>query len=159
MRKTIATLLIFLISAPAIANDLSILVNGKALHLQHRPNANYNEGNWGLGVQYDWTGRNWIPFATASGFLDSNSNPSYYAGGGLLRRFVVGDNLHADVGFIAFAMTRKDYQHGEPFIGILPALSFGSSRVALNVTYIPAVEPKMVPVIFLQLKISLQEAR
>src|SRR5437879_13274689 len=74
---------------PAVADELSLLVNGKALHLGVAEGTKYNEKNWGLGAQYDWELKDskWIPFATASGFIDSNKNTSYSAGGGALRRY------------------------------------------------------------------------
>lgn len=52
-------------------------------------------------------------------------------------------------------MTRQDFNNGLPFPGILPAFSFGTDRIALNMTYIPKVYPKMVALAFFQLKIKL----
>jgi hypothetical protein len=145
---------------PAVADELSLLVNGKALHLGTPEGKKYNEKNWGLGLQYDWDLKDskWIPFATASGFIDSNKNPSYYAGGGALRRFEFG-TLHADLGAIGFLMVRKDFKSDRPFPGVLPVISVGSQSVALNMTYVPKVEPKAVPLWFFQLKIKLMEFR
>jgi hypothetical protein len=142
----------------AVADELGLLVNGKAIHINTPPGKNLNEKNWGLGLQYDWDLKDskWIPFAAASGFIDSNKNPSYYAGGGALRRFEFG-SVHADLGAIGFLMTRKNFKNDRPFPGVLPALSVGTQSVALNVTYIPKVEPKAVPLWFFQLKIRLIE--
>ena len=142
---------------PAVADELSLLVNGKALHLGTPEGKKYNEKNWGLGLQYDWDLKDskWIPFATASGFIDSNKNPSYYAGGGALRRFEYR-GVHADLGAIGFLMVRKDFKNDRPFPGVLPVVSIGAGRVALNATYIPKVEPKAVPLWFFQLKINLR---
>jgi Antimicrobial peptide resistance and lipid A acylation protein PagP len=147
-------------ATPVQADQWSLLLNGKAWHLEKPAGTNYNEKNWGAGVQYDFkiTDSKWIPFVTASGFKDSNKNPSYYAGGGALRRFSFGEektSVHLDAGVVAFLMTRKDYNDGKPFPGLLPVVSFGTDRVALNITYIPKVDPKMVPIIFFQLKIGL----
>jgi hypothetical protein len=149
-----------LTARPAVADELSLLVNGKALHLGTPDDKHLNEKNWGLGLQYDWDLKDskWIPFATASGFIDSNKNPSYYAGGGALRRFEFG-SLHADLGAIGFLMVRKDFKNDRPFPGVLPVISAGTQRVALNITYIPKVEPKAVPLWFFQLKIKLMEFR
>jgi len=148
------TLLTGLKAGPAVADEMSLLVNGKAIHINTPPGKHLNERNWGLGLQYDWDPKDskWIPFATASGFIDSNHNPSYYAGGGALRRFQFG-GMHADLGAIGFLMTRKDFKHDRPFPGVLPVLSVGTERVSLNMTYIPKVEPKAVPLWFFQLKI------
>ena len=146
----------------ARAGDLHLLVNGKAIHLDHKPNVHYNESNRGAGFQYDFekSESRWVPFITASEFSDSNRNPSYYAGGGWLKRrdFSIGDTqLHADIGVVGFLMTRKGFKNDKPFPGVLPAFSIGRERVAVNVTYIPPVDPKLVPILFFQLKLKLSE--
>ncbi len=148
------------LAAPAQAEHWSLLLNGKAMHLEQRAGVQYNEENWGAGVQYDFkmTESKWIPFVTVSGFKDSNGNPSYYAGGGSMRRFSFGEeknSLHLDAGVVAFAMIRKGYVNGQPFLGALPVISFGTDRVALNITYIPKVDPKLVPIVFFQIKVGI----
>lgn len=149
-----------LVTRAVRADDMHLLINGKAIHLDHQPNVHYNESNWGAGFQYDFdrSQSSWVPFVTASGFLDSNKNPSYYAGGGYLKRFdftAMNTPMHADIGWVGFLMTRKGFMNDKPFPGILPAFSVGSERVSMNVTYIPRVDPKMVPIVFFQLKIKL----
>jgi len=146
----------FLAVTSAHADELSLLVNGKALHLGLPASRDLNENNWGLGLQYDWNRAhtNWVPFATVSRFRDSNGNPSYYAGGGVLYRFQF-DGVHVDAGAVGFVMTRKDYNDDNPFLGVLPAFSVGTRNVAVNFTYIPKIEPKSVPLWFFQLKINL----
>lgn len=153
-----ALLLIF--SATAWADEMSLLVNGKAIHINPPAGKDLNQKNWGLGLQYDWAPvkNNWIPFASASGFIDSNYNPSYYAGGGALRRFHY-DGMRVDLGAIGFFMIRKGYNHERPFLGVLPAFSVGTEKVALNMTYIPKVEPKVVALWFFQLKINFSNFR
>lgn len=160
-RFLIATLF-WLSSLPADAGQLSLIVNGKAFHFDTPSGQNFNEENWGAGLQYDFDAigenKNWVPFLTASGFKDSFENPSYYAGGGIMRRYRFNEAslpVNVDVGVIAFFMTREDFHDNQPFPGILPVLSLGTDRVALNITYIPRVDPKMVPLMFLQLKIGL----
>jgi len=146
----------------AEADELSLLVNGKAIHINAPAGKNLNESNWGMGFQYDLApihGGNWVPFAMASGFSDSNKNPSYYVGGGLLRRFETTGGLRADIGVIGFAMTRKNYKNDKPFLGALPAFSLGTKRFAVNMTYIPKVDPKMVALFFFQLKINIDAFR
>ncbi len=151
-----------LVSTGAQAGDLSLLINGKAIHIDPPANKNYNENNWGAGIQYDFDAigqnKNWVPFATISGFKDSLKEPSYYAGAGLVRRYVPlssYDALHVDAGLVAFFMTRKDYKDNQPFFGMLPVLSVGNQRVAINMTYVPKVDPKMVALVFIQLKVTL----
>ena len=163
-RITIITLLLAglggLLGIPANAGDLSLLLNGKAIHLDTQPGVTYNEKNWGLGFQYDMptAGEKWVPFVTVSGFDDSNKNMSYYAGGGYLYRneFNWGKmRMHFDAGAVVFLMKRKGFKDGDPFLGVLPAFSLGTERVSVNMTYIPKVDPKMVPLLFFQLKITL----
>jgi hypothetical protein len=156
----LAALLCALIAFPVRAGQLSLLINGKAVHLEEKRGTDYNEENWGAGLQYDFnmTEGKWVPFVSASGFKDSNENPSYYAGGGTMRRFSFGEKegaFHVDAGLVAFLMVRKDYKDGNPFPGVLPVVSVGTDRLALNVTYIPKVDPKMVPIVFFQLRIGL----
>ncbi len=147
---------------PVYADDFSLLLNGKALHLQGAPagQPSFNEENWGAGFQYDFTDNHtdWIPFVTVSGFLDSHKNPSYYAGGGMMRRFKWAETgLYTDVGIVSFLMTRENFKNNQPFLGVLPAMTIGTKNVALNVTYIPKVDPKMVALFFFQLKVNILE--
>ncbi len=161
-RLLAAAVCVFLLalSGLAAAGDYSLLINGKAVHLESRPGVHLNERNLGAGLQYDFEpirARRWVPFLSVSGFSDSNANPSYYAGGGLLRRFMIAprlDGLHVDAGAVAFLMTRQGYHGGAPFPGVLPALSVGTRTLALNITYIPKVHPKLIPLFFFQLKLS-----
>ncbi|MHB8729800.1 MAG: hypothetical protein ACYC9K_12325 [Sulfuricaulis sp.] len=149
-------------TAGVAADELSLLVNGKAIHVNAPAGKDLNESNWGAGFQYDWApidaGR-WVPFAMASGFSDSNRNPSYYSGGGLLRRYETDNGWRADIGVIGFVMTRKNYKDDKPFLGVLPAFSVGTKRFAVNMTYIPKVDPKMVALFFFQLKVNLDSFR
>ena len=142
---------------PVHAEGFSIVLNGASVHINPLPTQDFNEENWGLGFQYDFAAINkrWIPFISASGFQDSLDNTSYYAGGGVMRRLIKSDNLNIDAGLIAFMMTREDYKDNDPFPGILPVFSIGNEKIALNITYIPKVHPKIVPVWFFQLKVPL----
>ncbi len=150
-------------ATPAQAGSLYAIANGIADHLDAAPNgAKLNEQNWGAGFQYDFEPwhEHWIPFITATGFQDSNFNPSFYAGGGIMRRFMLSeelDKLHLDAGLVAFLMTRKDFRNNRPFFVALPALTFGTDHLAINATYIPKVHPKMVALFYYQLKIKLLE--
>lgn len=154
------TLTTGLMTGTAVAGEMSLVVNGKAVHINVPAGTNLNEKNWGLGLQYDWdiVNKKWVPFAMVSGFSDSNKNPSYYAGGGALRRFQF-DGTHVDMGAIGFVMTRKDFRDDKPFLGVLPAFSVGTDRVSVNMTYIPKVHPKAVALWFFQLKINLSTFR
>ena len=133
------------------ADELHIVFNGKAIHLD---DGDYNEENWGLGVEYDWTPRkNWVKFFNASYFKDSNSQTSRYVGGGLKKRYHLEkdeDGWRVDAGLIAFLMTRKDYKDNDPFPGVLPFVTVANGPVSMNVTYIPEVSPKHKDLLYFQ---------
>ena len=141
-----------------------VILNGRAVHMNAAKD--WNEDNWGLGIEHEFnsTGR-WIKVAMANGFQDSMGDPSYMAGGGIKRRFHLGDHFYTDLGGIAFLMTRETVNGGQPFPGVLPAATFGFKRVAVNVTYLPEsvvndvthshkYDPSMHGVFFLQLKLD-----
>ncbi len=140
-------------SGLAGAGELHLVVSGKAIHLDE---GDYNENNWGLGFEYDFTPRGrWIPFVTGASFLDSNKDVSNYLGGGAKHRQDLGSGWHLDAGVLAFLMTRKDYRDNRPFPGVLPFVSLGTERVALNITYIPRVQQKTTPLFYFQLMFRL----
>jgi hypothetical protein len=158
--RSIVLLALFLVS-PVFAGELGLLINGNARHINAPADANFNERNWGAGLQYDFAPRDerWVPFLTASGFRDSYKRPSYYAGGGMMRRYEFAPQLglHVDVGAVMFLMTREDYKYNKPFFGVLPVFSLGTRQLALNVSYVPKVHPKMTSLVFFQLKVKLAE--
>ena len=62
-------------------------------------------------------------------------------------------------------MTRHDVKRNEPFPGLLPAMTFGTANVAVNLTYLPGsighrvtngrrIDPNIDGVLFLQLKLD-----
>jgi len=161
-----ATLLILLAALFSIQNNakaegMSLLINGISFHKNApQDGGEFNERNWGLGLQHDWgiIKKHWAPYFTISALKDSHKRNSFYAGGGALRRFPldnIHEKLHFDAGLIGFMMTRKDHHNRKPFIGVLPALSLGTDKIAINATYIPEVEPKLSALWFFQLKVSL----
>ena len=165
--RLLLTALFFILafSTPLVnADSLNVLINGKAIHLEElkNPKEKYNESNWGGGIQYDFTPteNNWTPFASVGGFLDSFEEASYYAGGGAYKRFhpvSAVPGLNVDAGFVAFLMSRKDRNDRQPFPGVLPMLSVGTDRVAVNMTYVPKVHPKGSDLFFFQLRIKLKQ--
>lgn len=145
--------------------DWDIVLNGRAVHLNAA--RQWNEENWGVGFEREFDASSpWVKVALVNGFKDSVGEPSYMAGGGLKRRFrMFSDNLYFDVGVVGFLMTREDVNHNQPFPGALPAFTFGSRRVAVNLTYMPQsivdrvtkanlTDPDMNGVLFLQLKLD-----
>ena len=158
MRTILSGFLLLLAVAQVHADEFHVIVNGKAIHLSQ---GNFNEKNYGLGFEYDFAPRNnWITFLNGSAFKDSNNNTSNYLGGGMKRRYQLEkdpNGWHADLGFIAFLMTRKDYKDNQPFPGALPVVSLGKQWFALNATYIPSVSPKHKALLFFQLMFRLAE--
>lgn len=145
--------------------DWDIVLNGRAVHMNAAQE--WNEENWGLGFEREFdTASRWVKVALVNGFKDSVGEPSYMAGGGIKRRFrMFADNLYFDVGIVGFLMTREGVNHNQPFPGALPAFTFGSRRVAVNMTYMPQsvanevtkahlTDPGMNGVLFLQLKLD-----
>jgi hypothetical protein len=146
-------------------SDWSVVVNGRAVHVNAAKD--WNESNWGLGFEREFRHSGpWVRIALANGFRDSMNQPSYMAGGGLKRRFhVVSDDFYVDLGVVGFLMTRHDVNHNRPFPGALPAITVGSKRIAVNMTYMPNAvvdrvtkaklsDPNMRGVFFLQLKLD-----
>jgi hypothetical protein len=157
MRLILIVSLLLGFAINAVADELHVVVNGKAIHLDE---GNYNEENWGVGVEYAFTPKNnWIKFINASYFKDSNYNTSKYAGGGMKRRYRLDndqDGWFADIGAIAFLMTRKDYKDNDPFFGILPFAAIGKGPVTLNMTYIPEVTPKHKDLLYFQVLVRVK---
>lgn len=149
------------VQSNASAEGFSLIVNGKSFHEERPKKGSFNESNWGLGLQYDlpFYKKRWVPYLTISGFKDSYKENSYYAGGGMLRRYSLSSlhpDLHFGAGLVGFVMTRKDHHNGKPFLGALPAFTLGTDSVAVNISYVPKIEPKLIPLWFIQLKLSLE---
>ncbi len=156
--KIITITILLIIFSTASADELHLIVSGKAIH---QGGGNFNEDNKGFGFEYNFKQRgNWIPLVTGVSFLDSNKQTSNYLGVGTKRRFLLNQNpkgFHFDAGILAFVMTRYDYKNNEPFIAALPFISMGFDWFAINVTYVPKIEPKMVAFTYFQASIRILE--
>lgn len=168
MRTLILTLLAAVaLSTPAQAQDWSLVLNGKSVHVNS--SRDWNEQNWGLGLEREFDAESrWVKLAVVNGFKDSENEMSYMAGGGIKRRFRLDslmEGFFVDVGVVGFLMTRQDVRDNEPFPGVLPAMTIGTRRVALNVTYlseqmmdsatnVTRVDPTVSGLVFLQLKLD-----
>jgi hypothetical protein len=169
LRWLLTTVAVFCAGLPggrALAqSDWDVVLNGRSVHIN--ADREWNEDNWGLGIEHEFNSSSrWVKVALANGFKDSTGQPSYMAGGGLKRRFrMFSDSLYFDVGVVGFLMTREGVNHNQPFPGALPAVTFGSKRVAVNVTYMPdsivdrvtkanLSDPNMAWVLFVQLKLD-----
>ena len=158
MLKLFFFLISLFFSQQIVTDSIHLVINGKAVHENKR---NYNEENWGVGFEYDFAeDKKWIYFINGGFFKDSLSNQSNYIGVGSKRRFLLGtdkNGWHIDAGLNAFLMTRKDYKNNQPFFGAIPFVSIGTSKFAINATWIPAVTPKTESLWFFQASVQLSE--
>ena len=149
------------------AQDWSLVINGKSIHVNS--SKDWNEQNWGLGLEREFHAQSrWVKTVVGNAFRDSQEEMSYMTGGGIKRRYrldSLAPGLFFDVGVVAFLMTRQDVNDNQPFPGLLPAMSVGTRRVALNVTYlsermmdsatnVTRVDPTVSGLVFLQLKLD-----
>lgn len=143
---------------PASADDLQIVISGKAIHMG--PN-NLNEANYGLGLQYDFTPhRRWIPLVNLASLKDSNSNTSRYIGAGIKRRFNLASDtqkLNFDAGVVGLAMRRPDYNDEKPLFGAIPFVSISNEWGGINATYVPSIEADTLAFWYLQFTIKLMQ--
>ena len=146
-------------------SDWDVVLNGRAIHVG--ASHHWNEENWGFGVEREFdSASRWVKVFVANGFKDSLDKPSYMAGGGIKRRFHVhSDDFYLDFGVVGFLMTREDVKHNAPFPGLLPSMTVGGKRVAVNITYLPEtmvdyvtkanlIDPALDGVFFIQLKLD-----
>jgi len=143
---------------PVEANELQIIISGRAIH---EGSNNQNESNYGMGLQYDFTNNpRWIPMINLASFKDSNDNTSRYIGTGLKRRFKLRSGqqrLNFDLGAAALVMKRPDYNDDKPFVGALPFVSVSNDWGGINATYVPSLEQDMMAFWYFQLSFKLFE--
>ena len=113
--------------------DYKLDINGKSKHLG--TDVKYNEDNAGLGITASKDGK----FLTAGGYKNSFSEPSYYLGGGVKKRF--GNNkAYIEPGLMGGVVTGYE-DNLTPMI--LPMLTAGLYDYgALNLMYAPEVKDK-----------------
>ncbi|MEL6949390.1 MAG: hypothetical protein AAGM16_04595 [Pseudomonadota bacterium] len=165
-------LVLFLLPDAAYAEQLSLVLNGKSIHVD--ADYDWNEANRGLGFEYQFRRRGpWVVKALASQFEDSNRNNSVMTGVGVSRRLIGAHRdarVYLDAGLVAFAMSRKSNGGRRLLPGVLPAVSVGTRNVGLNLTYIPEFaarkmsraheyDPGMGGIVFVQARISLDLVR
>lgn len=151
-RAVFALLLMFGVEA-AMAMQWNMLSAGSLSLDSSDPFAARYIGS-GLQLEIESGHDNWIHFYTASQFIDANQNQAYLAGGGMARRFLTPGKLRFDIGLLACAMQRKDYRDAVAIPALVPTVSMGSKRYALNFSYVNNVQYELGKVWFLQLKIA-----
>ena len=79
-------------------------INGLSKHLNDRHEEDkYNERNYGFGLSRETKNNRLVQMLSAGGYKNSFGDPSFYAGGGLARRF--GNKQYVDVGAMGGAVT------------------------------------------------------
>ena len=143
---------------PAKASDeVSLYVGGVSYHFADsngRKRTGLNESNPGLTLEYAWDHGSGLFWTVAAGaYRDSYLDITSFAGPGVKQRFYVTDGFRIDAGMIVFLMRRPSYRDGNPFLGALPSLSFGTPKAAANLIYAPRIGKNDVPVILLQMQL------
>ena len=116
-------------------SDYYLDINGLSKHL-NTP-VEYNERNLGFGVTRETQDDSLIKMLTAGGYKNSFNNPSYYAGGGLAKRFGTGD-YYMDIGGLLGGITGYDKAVSPMAAGLL---SVGKKDLAkLRMMYAPETE-------------------
>ena len=159
MRTATLVFTIILLSLQAAqADELKMIVSGKAVHIGAN---DLNENNYGIGLQYEIDANSrLIPIVSLAAFRDSNDNISSYIGAGVKHRFPRSrraGSLNFDVGAIAMAMQRPDYNNDAPFLGALPFVSFSNDWAGINITYVPQIEDNSLAFWYFQFSFKLAE--
>lgn len=116
--------------------DYYLDINGLSKHL-NTP-VEYNERNLGFGVTRETQDDSLIRMLTAGGYKNSFNNNSFYAGGGLAKRFEMGNGYYADAGGLLGGITGYE-KSVEPMAAGL--LSVGKKDLAkLRMMYAPETE-------------------
>lgn len=151
-------LLAMLAHLPAGANELQVIISGRAIHVGSN---DLNENNYGLGLQYDFaTHRRWIPLINLASLKDSNDNTSRYIGAGIKRRFKLNSGqqkLNFDLGAAALVMKRPGYNDDKPFLGALPFIALSNDWGGINATYVPSIEDDTLPFWYFQFSLKILE--
>ena len=114
--------------------DYYLDINGLSKHLN--TDVEYNEQNYGFGVTREDVKDKLVKTLTAGGYKNSFGKPSYYAGGGLAKRF--GDDYYMDLGGMVGAATGYDKAISPIAAAIM---SVGKKDLAkLNMMYAPETE-------------------
>ena len=139
------------------SDEVSLYIGGVSHHFADsngRKRNGLNENNPGLTLEYAWDHGSGLFWTVATGaYRDSYLDITSFAGPGVKQRFYVTDGFRVDVGMIVFLMRRPSYRDGNPFLGALPSLSFGTPKAAVNLIYAPRIGSNDVPVILFQMQV------
>ncbi|MDH5231962.1 MAG: hypothetical protein OEY38_18015 [Gammaproteobacteria bacterium] len=116
----------------------------------------FNERNKGFGLQLEKQNHAKIRNYYVGYYLDSNAEDAYYFGSGRAHRFKPFNLINIDTGALFIGLSRKRVKNGLPFPAVLPYISMGWNRLALNASFIPGVGDITVPTLFFQAKIQIK---
>lgn len=115
--------------------DYYLDINGLSKHLN--TDVEYNEKNPGLGITRETENDGLVKMLTAGRYKNSFGEPSYYAGGGLAKRFEK-NGYYADIGGVVGAATGYEKSISPMAMGLA---SFGKKDLAkLRMMYAPETE-------------------
>lgn len=157
MCRFCTVLIMFLLAQGAAAGQWNTLSSGGLYNDAGRGQNNYRYTGAGLQYEFDHGGGNWVNFVTASQIIDANQDEAYLAGGGIAKRLALSsgkDQLRLDLGLVACAMQRNDYNEGDTIFAAVPTFSLGNRKVAVNVSYVSNPQYDLGKVWILQLKIA-----
>lgn len=113
-------------------------INGVSKHLSNDYDVDFNENNKGGGITLEQKEKNnLIRMLTAGGFKNSYNNNSFYAGGGLAKRFYMNGpkSPYLDIGGVAGGVTGYD-KAVSPLV--MPMMSLGMDDLyKLRLMYAP----------------------
>ena len=110
-----------------VEGDKSLVVNGASRHFDSP--VQMNERNHGFGILAEKEGK----YLTAGGYKNSEDKNSYYAGGGVKKRY--GNDYYIEPGVLAGVVS--GYKNAVTPM-VLPTLGVGKKNVgALNFMYTP----------------------
>lgn len=116
--------------------DYFLDINGLSKHLN--TDVEYNERNLGMGITRETVDDDLVKMLTAGGYKNSFNDSSLYAGGGLAKRFNMGNGYYADAGGLLGGITGYEKAVSPMAAGLL---SFGKEDLAkLRMMYAPKTE-------------------
>lgn len=153
MMDLLRVFVLLVLTSSAHAGDWFLQVNGRSDH-HGKAERELNEGNYGLGLQYNWesSGVGDVNFLAGGTLINSVEDRSWYAGGGKLWGLW---NSPVDVGFIAGLIHYPSAEH-PTFPAILPMVHVGNEWVGVNAMYIPEVTDEVTAATLYQLLVSLE---
>jgi hypothetical protein len=113
--------------------DTSVLLFGKAWHFDAHTHYNYNQANYGLGLEWGPHADGW--FVGGYALKDSLSQLGYAAYAGYRYEYQLGNGIHLDAAIRAGYI--KDAKYSGP--GAIPTIGVGYKRAALELAYVPKV--------------------